>query len=138
MKTASLFAVMLGCVGCVSSVTSTRAVTEIPTQELCSLRLVDNNFDRVITELERRNEFSDDDLLQIRRRAVVPGMSDAAVRCSYGTPRQVVSNSPGEDFDTVYVYGLEMRNAVRRLGEIRVYLAGGQVVRSDSFAEFVN
>lgn len=137
MKTMCLCAMALACVGCVATETISRDITQIPTDELCSLRLVDNNFDRVIAELDRRNEFSDDDLLQIRRRAIVPGMSDAAVRCSYGTPQQVVSNSQGDDFDTVYIYGLETRDN-RRLGETRVYLAGGRVVRREESPTLLN
>jgi hypothetical protein len=112
-------------------------VTQVATDDLCRLRLVEGNFYTVIAELERRNEFPEEDLLQIRRRAVVPGMSEAAVRCSYGVPQQVVSNSPGEDFDTVYIYGLELPDA-RRIGETRVYLADGRVVRREESPTFVN
>ena len=123
---------------CVSTVTVSRDITQIPTEELCSLRLVDNNFDRVIAELERRAAFSEDDMVQIRSRAIVPGMSDAAVRCAYGTPQQIVTTSPGDDFDTVYVYGLEMRNTPMRLGETRVYIADGRVVRREESPTIVN
>ena len=137
MRTGFLFAVTLACAACATAPASSRDVTQVATEDLCRLRLVEGNFYTVIAELERRNEFSEEDLLQIRRRAIVPGMSAAAVRCSYGVPEQVVSNSPGDDFDTVYIYGLELPDA-RRIGETRVYLADGRVVRREESPTFVN
>jgi hypothetical protein len=137
MNASPLLAAALACSACATTVTTSRDITQIPTAELCSLRLVDNNFDRVIAELERRRAFTEDDLVQIRRHAIVPGMSDAAVRCSYGRPQQVVTNSPGDDFDTVYIYGLEGIDS-RRLGETRVYLADGRVVRREELPMLVN
>ena len=136
MRAVVWLAATLVCAGCASGPTPYRNVSQVATEDLCRLRLVEGNFSAVIAELERRGAFSEEDLLHIRQRAIVPGMSAAAVRCSYGVPQQIVSNSPGDDFDLVYIYGLELPDA-RRLGETRVYLADGRVVRREESPTFL-